>query len=147
MQTKAYNHTFVWEYNGDAVRGEFWDSAGQEEYRHLRALSYHGSNVVLVGFSLVDPPTLENIVCENGWVDELVKHLPGFNAMVLLGLKHDIWDKSNLEHCQESRIHQVWIWCCWDLTAEAGGWGNTSQESDVHLDILRAQLRGIANIY
>eukprot|EP01017_Pseudomicrothorax_dubius_P032275 TRINITY_DN4206_c0_g1_i2.p1 TRINITY_DN4206_c0_g1~~TRINITY_DN4206_c0_g1_i2.p1 ORF type:complete len:111 (+),score=9.85 TRINITY_DN4206_c0_g1_i2:67-399(+) len=37
-----------------------WDTAGQEEYRQLRLLSYPGADVFLICFSVVHPPSFEN---------------------------------------------------------------------------------------
>eukprot|EP01017_Pseudomicrothorax_dubius_P028768 TRINITY_DN3443_c0_g1_i2.p1 TRINITY_DN3443_c0_g1~~TRINITY_DN3443_c0_g1_i2.p1 ORF type:complete len:141 (+),score=25.18 TRINITY_DN3443_c0_g1_i2:60-425(+) len=37
-----------------------WDTAGQEEYRQIRMLSYSGANVFLICFSVVHPPSFEN---------------------------------------------------------------------------------------
>ena len=38
-----------------------WDTAGQEEYARLRTLSYPGTDVFIICFSLVSPASLENV--------------------------------------------------------------------------------------
>jgi len=38
-----------------------WDTAGQEAYDRLRPLSYPGSNVVLVCFSIANPNSYQNV--------------------------------------------------------------------------------------
>ena len=116
--TTAHTHEFAWLYNGDTVRGEFMDTAGQEQYVSLRKLAYRGTHVAVVGFSLVDPLTLENIVGNNGWIDELRGTLPGFTSTILVGLKHDAWDSTNKEHCQVSRIQQVSARCWGSFTGK-----------------------------
>ena len=47
--------------DGDEVELALWDSAGQEEYERLRPLSYPGSDVILVCYSVDCPDSLENV--------------------------------------------------------------------------------------
>ncbi len=43
---------------------DLWDTAGQEEYKRLRALSYPDTDVFLICFSVVNPSSYENVkVC------------------------------------------------------------------------------------
>jgi small GTP-binding protein len=72
-----------------AVNLQLWDTAGQDEYRKLRPLSYPQTDAFIVGFSLVDEVTLENV--ENCWVQEIKEHCPN-TPYVLLGLKSDLRD-------------------------------------------------------
>eukprot|EP01017_Pseudomicrothorax_dubius_P032276 TRINITY_DN4206_c0_g1_i3.p1 TRINITY_DN4206_c0_g1~~TRINITY_DN4206_c0_g1_i3.p1 ORF type:complete len:196 (+),score=23.75 TRINITY_DN4206_c0_g1_i3:67-654(+) len=64
-----------------------WDTAGQEEYRQLRLLSYPGADVFLICFSVVHPPSFENALVK--WYKELQEHAP--NApKVFIGNKIDL---------------------------------------------------------
>ncbi len=47
--------------DGDEVELALWDTAGQEEYERLRPLSYRGSDVILICYSIDCPDSLENI--------------------------------------------------------------------------------------
>ena len=39
-----------------------WDTAGQEDYDRIRPLSYAGSDVVLIAFSIENATSLENVL-------------------------------------------------------------------------------------
>jgi small GTP-binding protein len=76
-------------YNEQAINLQLWDTAGQEDYKKLRPLSYPQTDVFIIAFSLIDPVTLENV--ENAWVQEIKEHCP--NApYILVGLKSDLRD-------------------------------------------------------
>jgi len=47
--------------DGKSVSLGLWDTAGQEDYDRLRPLSYPQTDVFLICFSLVSPPSYENV--------------------------------------------------------------------------------------
>ena len=47
--------------DGRPVSLGLWDTAGQEDYDRLRPLSYPQTDVFLICFSLVSPPSFENV--------------------------------------------------------------------------------------
>merc|ERR1711966_209716 len=61
-----------------------WDTAGQEDYDRLRPLSYPGTDVFLVAFSLISRASFDNI--KHRWWPELMHHCPGC-PIVLVGTK------------------------------------------------------------
>jgi small GTP-binding protein len=68
---------------------QLWDTAGQEDYRKLRPLSYPQTDVFMICFSLVSPNSLANV--QSMWVPELKEHCP--NApYILVGMKSDLRD-------------------------------------------------------
>lgn len=73
--------------DGKAVQLALWDTAGQEEYERLRPLSYHNLHVILIGFALDVPDSLEN--ARNKWVEEVKKYCPD-TPYLLIGLKKDL---------------------------------------------------------
>ena len=55
--------------DGKTISLGLWDTAGQEDYDRLRPLSYPQTDVFLICFSLVSPPSYENVrtkVCSIG---------------------------------------------------------------------------------
>lgn len=38
-----------------------WDTAGQEDYERLRPLAYSKAHVILIGFSIDTPDSLDNV--------------------------------------------------------------------------------------
>jgi small GTP-binding protein len=76
-------------YKDQAINLQLWDTAGQEDYKKLRPLSYPQTDVFIMSFSLVDPVTLENV--ENAWIQEIREHCPN-TPCILVGLKSDLRD-------------------------------------------------------
>ncbi|KAJ7961994.1 Rac-like GTP-binding protein [Quillaja saponaria] len=64
------------------------DTAGQEDYVRLRPLSYRGTDVFLLTFSLISRPSFENIM--RNWVPELKNYGLLSVPIVLVGTKSDL---------------------------------------------------------
>lgn len=47
--------------DGNPISLGLWDTAGQEDYDRLRPLSYPQTDVFLICFSVVSPPSFDNI--------------------------------------------------------------------------------------
>ncbi|EGW32984.1 uncharacterized protein SPAPADRAFT_60312 [Spathaspora passalidarum NRRL Y-27907] len=73
--------------DGKLVELALWDTAGQEEYERLRPLSYSNSHVILIGFALDTPDSLDN--ARTKWVIEVKQYCPGI-PYILCGLKKDL---------------------------------------------------------
>jgi small GTP-binding protein len=69
---------------------QLWDTAGQEEYRKIRPLSYPQTEVFIICFSLVSRTSLENV--QTMWIPELKEHCPS-TPYILVGMKSDLRDK------------------------------------------------------
>src|ERR1700716_3541763 len=47
--------------DGKTISLGLWDTAGQEDYDRLRPLSYPQTDVFLICFSIVSPPSFDNV--------------------------------------------------------------------------------------
>lgn len=75
--------------DGKKVQLALWDTAGQEDYERLRPLAYSKAHVILVGFSIDNPDSLDNVRLK--WVEEANDRCPGV-PIILVGLKKDLRD-------------------------------------------------------
>ncbi len=66
-----------------------FDTAGQEDYDRLRPLSYPQTDVFLVCFSVVSPPSFENV--KEKWFPEVHHHCPGVPCLIV-GTQVDLRD-------------------------------------------------------
>lgn len=64
-----------------------WDTAGQDDYRHLRPFSYPNTNAFLVCFSLANSASADNV--RNKWYPEVKFYCPT-TPIILVGTKMDL---------------------------------------------------------
>ena len=69
------------------IQLELWDTAGQTDYDRLRPLSYPQADVFVLCFSVVDPPSYQNIRIK--WYPEVRYHCPDA-PIILAGTKIDL---------------------------------------------------------
>jgi len=74
------------------VRQLLWDTAGQEGFDHMRSMSYPGTQVFLVCFSVVNRDSFNNVT---EWVAEVRKECPK-TPIVLVGTKSDLRKNEDL---------------------------------------------------
>ncbi len=75
--------------DGNPVNLGLWDTAGQEDYDKLRPLSYPGTHIFLVCFSVVSRESLENVTAK--WLPEISHYAKGV-PFILVGTKADLRD-------------------------------------------------------
>jgi Ras-related C3 botulinum toxin substrate 1 len=91
--------------DGKAVALNLWDTAGQEEYERLRPLSYPQTDVFLMVYSIVYPPSLHNI--ESKWFPEISHYSPK-TPIILAGTKADLRDdKMTVKLLEEKKMKPV----------------------------------------
>jgi Rho family protein len=73
--------------DGKNVQLALWDTAGQEDYERLRPLAYSKAHVILIGFAVDTPDSLDNV--KHKWMEEAMSLCPGV-PVILVGLKKDL---------------------------------------------------------
>jgi small GTP-binding protein len=66
---------------------QLWDTAGQEVYRKIIPLYFHGADTAVVVFALSDPASYANL---DGWVDELYANTDPGTTTLVVGNKSDL---------------------------------------------------------
>lgn len=91
--------------DGKPISLGLWDTAGQEDYDRLRPLSYPQTDVFLICFSIVSPPSFDNVKAK--WYPEIEHHAPNI-PIILVGTKLDLReDKTTLEALKQKRMEPV----------------------------------------
>eukprot|EP00727_Mastigamoeba_balamuthi_P013241 m51a1_g854 putative ras-related c3 botulinum toxin substrate 1 (rho small gtp binding protein rac1) (198) ;mRNA; f:791348-792304 len=97
--------------DGKPINLGLWDTAGQEDYDRLRPLSYPQTDVFLICFSIISPPSFENVTAK--WYPEVSHHCPNV-PIVLVGTKLDLReDKDTIDRLRQK--HK-----CGPITYEQG---------------------------
>ena len=68
--------------DGKPINLGLWDTAGQEDYNRLRALSYPQTDVFLACFSIISSASFENVKAK--WYPEIHQHCPNV-PIILVG--------------------------------------------------------------
>lgn len=74
-------------FNGKPVQLALWDTAGQKDYERLRPLAYSKAHVILIGFAVDTPDSLDNV--KRKWSEEATRLCPD-TPIILVGLKKDL---------------------------------------------------------
>ena len=91
--------------DGRPINLGLWDTAGQEDYDRLRPLSYPHTDVFLICFSLVHPPSFENVRAK--WYPE-VRHHSNNVPMILVGTKLDLReDRETIKKLWDKRMAPI----------------------------------------
>ena len=86
--------------DGKPISLGLWDTAGQEDYDRLRPLSYPQTDVFLICFSIVSPPSFDNVKAK--WFPEIEHHAPNV-PIILVGTKLDLRDDRNTTEALRSK--------------------------------------------
>ncbi|XP_061819517.1 ras homolog family member Ua [Nerophis lumbriciformis] len=87
VPTAFDNFSAVVSVDGQPVKLQLCDTAGQDEFDRLRPLCYTSADVFLLCFSVVSPVSFQNV--PEKWVSEIRRHTP-FAPLVLVGTQCDL---------------------------------------------------------
>ncbi|XP_054625615.1 ras homolog family member Ua [Dunckerocampus dactyliophorus] len=87
VPTAFDNFSAVVSVDGQPVKLQLCDTAGQDEFDRLRPLCYTSADVFLLCFSVVSPVSFQNV--PEKWVGEIRRHAP-FAPLVLVGTQCDL---------------------------------------------------------
>jgi small GTP-binding protein len=114
-----------------------FDTAGQEDYARLRPLSYPDTNVVLICFSVSDPPSLINVREE--WNTE-VRHFCGQCPVILVACKIDLrTDSHTIETLNRQGKKPV--------TTEEGRNTAAQIKADAYMECSAKTREGVLNLF
>ena len=109
--------------DGKPISLGLWDTAGQEDYDRLRPLSYPQTDVFLICFSIVSPPSFDNVKAKVSLVDnthckhlanqlfqwhpEIDHHAPNV-PIILVGTKLDLReDRATADNLRSKKMEPV----------------------------------------
>ncbi|OOQ90709.1 hypothetical protein PEBR_03334 [Penicillium brasilianum] len=99
------NYTASVMVDGRPISLGLWDTAGQEDYDRLRPLSYPQTDVFLICFSIVSPPSFDNVKAK--WFPEIEHHAPSV-PIILVGTKLDLRDdRATIEALRARKMEAV----------------------------------------
>ncbi|XP_061621960.1 ras homolog family member Ua isoform X3 [Phyllopteryx taeniolatus] len=87
VPTAFDNFSAVVSVDGQPVKLQLCDTAGQDEFDRLRPLCYTSADVFLLCFSVVSPVSFQNV--PEKWIGEIRRHAP-FAPLVLVGTQCDL---------------------------------------------------------
>ncbi|XP_070692773.1 ras homolog family member Ua [Pempheris klunzingeri] len=87
VPTAFDNFSAVVSVDGQPVKLQLCDTAGQDEFDKLRPLCYTSADVFLLCFSVVSPASFQNV--PEKWVPEIRRHAP-LAPLVLVGTQCDL---------------------------------------------------------
>ncbi|KAI1303578.1 Ras-related C3 botulinum toxin substrate 1 [Halotydeus destructor] len=91
--------------DGKPIDLGLWDTAGQEDYDRRRPLTYPGTDVFVICFSLVDPLSFVNV--SRKWHPEVSHHCPD-TPTILVGTKLDLRDDAEtLDSLRERNLPPI----------------------------------------
>ena len=76
--------------NGQTVKLQLWDTAGQEKYKSMVSSYYRGANVALVVFDITNHVSFEALPM---WIENYYKNGPEQKNIILIGNKKDLVEK------------------------------------------------------
>ncbi|KAJ6252541.1 ras and ef-hand domain-containing protein [Anaeramoeba flamelloides] len=78
------------DFDGETVKVQIWDTAGQEKFRTITSNYYRNAQGVAVIYDVTNEESFNQV---NVWFEEIKKNAPEYISTVLLGNKVDLEDE------------------------------------------------------
>ncbi len=79
-------------YDGEVIKFILWDLAGQPSFEQVRGHYYHGSNGIILVYSITDPTSFDNA---SKWLVEAYRNLGYLPPTIIVGNKVDLRGTTN----------------------------------------------------
>jgi len=87
------NYNAVVEWDGRPINLGLWDTAGQDDFEHMRPISYTSADIFLLFFAIDNPTSFHNVKYK--WFSEVRKSHQD-TPLMLIGTKSDIRDNDKM---------------------------------------------------
>lgn len=106
------NYYFKLPIQGEEYNVGLFDTAGQEDYDHMRHLSFENADIFLICYSVVNPSSFANV--KDKWVQDLRNHYNEINAkmppFIIVGtqldMRNDVFKIKELEKRGEKPLEK-----------------------------------------
>ena len=83
------------EVNGNKVKLQIWDTAGQEQFRNINQSYYKGANGILVVYDITNKESFEGLT---SWLIEIEKNSSKDVYKLLIGNKNDLENERKISY-------------------------------------------------
>ena len=92
------------EVNGNKVKLQIWDTAGQEQFRNINQSYYKGANGILVVYDITNKESFEGLT---SWLIEIEKNSSKDVYKLLIGNKNDLEEKRQISYNEGKEFASV----------------------------------------
>ena len=103
--------------NGQNVKLQLWDTAGQEKYKSMVSSYYRGANVALVVFDITSRPSFEALPI---WIENYYKNGPEQKNIILIGNKKDMEDERKVSQEEAEKFSETNNMMYFETSAKEG---------------------------
>ena len=90
--------------NGELVKLQIWDTAGQDKFRCITRNYFRGSNGIMLIYDITNPTSFKNI---KNWVNQIREVLHDEVCITLIGNKCDLEEKRKIKSEEAMEIARI----------------------------------------
>ena len=103
--------------NGQTVKLQLWDTAGQEKYKSMASSYYRGANVALIVFDITNHESFDALPL---WIENFYKNGPEQKNIILIGNKNDLPDLRQVTQQEAEAFSQTNNMMYFETSAKEG---------------------------